>query len=127
MTMIKLIISVHSCPINTPNSFHAIEFIKAAIAKKHTILQVFFYSQGVNNANKSIYFAEDETNFVTEWQKLQEQHNIILNCCIGSALKRGIIALNNNQKNNNLAQGFNIVGTTSWIEASNQADRMVQF
>lgn len=129
--MAKLLINIHSCPINTPNSFHALEFAKQAIIENHEILQVFFYGDGVYNASNLRYFAEDEVNITEQWQKLHNQHATELNCCINSSIKRGIIGKKEqqqyNKNTNNLAEHFQITGLATWIKLSRQVDRIIQF
>jgi tRNA 2-thiouridine synthesizing protein D len=81
---------------------------------------VFFYHDGVNNANKLSEPQSDDRNLVKLWSELAAEHNVDLVVCVAAALRRGI-------KDDILAPGFRISGLGQLIEAGIIGDRLVTF
>jgi tRNA 2-thiouridine synthesizing protein D len=113
-------ILVNEGPYTHESSDSAYLFCRAALAAGHQILRVFFYHDGVNNANRLTEPPQDDRNIVNRWSKLAAEHKVDLVVCVAAALRRGI-------KDENLATGFRISGLGQLIETSIQADRMVTF
>jgi tRNA 2-thiouridine synthesizing protein D len=116
----KFGILVNEGPFTHQASDSAYQFAKAAIAKGHEVIRVFFYHDGVNNANKLSEPQSDDRNLVKLWSDLAEQHNVDLVVCVAAALRRGI-------KEEVLAPGFRISGLGQLIEAGIIGDRLVTF
>ena len=116
----KLGILVNEGPFTHQASDSAYQFTKAAIAKGHEIGRVFFYNDGVNNANKLSEPQTDDRNLVALWAKLGQEHGIDLVVCIAAALRRGI-------KEEILQEGFRISGLGQLVEAGIENDRLVVF
>ena len=116
----KLGILVNEGPFTHQASDSAYQFTKAAIAKGHEIVRVFFYHDGVNNATNRAEPPTDDRNLVTLWSGLAEDHNIELIVCVAAALRRGI-------KDDLLAAGFKISGLGQLVEAGIVGDRLVTF
>lgn len=110
---------------------NAYGFAQALIAKGHTLVSVFFYQDGVNNAGALTVPANDEFDLVYAWQKLSEQHDVRLETCVAAALRRGVVG--DEEANlhllsgTNLAEGFHQAGLGSLAEALLLQDRVVQF
>jgi tRNA 2-thiouridine synthesizing protein D len=117
---LKFGILVNEGPFQHQASDSAYLFTKAALEKGHEIYRVFFYYDGVNNANKLSEPQADDRDLVKLWSKLAEEHKIDLVVCVAAALRRGI-------KDDILAPGFRISGLGQLIEAGIQADRLVTF
>jgi len=106
-------------------------FAKALLAAGHTLSSVFFYREGVQNANQLTAPASDEFDLVRGWQQLQAEHGVALHICIAAALRRGIadqqqadaLAL----AGANLQPGFELVGLGALAEAALSSERLVQF
>lgn len=98
----------------------AYQFAKAAIAKGHEVKRVFFYHDGVNNANRLSEPQSDDRNIVRLWSQLAAEHGVDLVVCVAAALRRGI-------KDDILAPGFRISGLGQLIEAGIVCDRLVEF
>ncbi len=113
-------ILVNEGPFTHQASDSAYQFTKAALAKGHKIFRVFFYFDGVNNANKLSEPQSDDRNLVQLWSQLAEENDLDLVVCVAAALRRGI-------KDDILAPGFRISGLGQLIEAGIQADRLVVF
>ncbi len=116
----KFGVLVNEGPFTHQASDSAYQFTKAALEKGHEIFRVFFYYDGVNNANKLSEPQSDDRNLVKLWSDLAEEHGVDLVVCIAAALRRGI-------KDDILAPGFRISGLGQLIEAGIQSDRLVVF
>jgi tRNA 2-thiouridine synthesizing protein D len=116
----KLGIMVNEGPFTHQASDTAYQFAKAAIEKGHRVMRVFFYYDGVNNANKLSSPQADDRNLVKLWGEMAKEHNVDLVVCVAAALRRGI-------KEENLADGFRISGLGQLIEVGIAADRFVVF
>ena len=116
----KFGILVNEGPFTHQASDSAYRFTEAALEKGHEIFRVFFYHDGVNNANKLSEPQTDDRNLVKLWSELAEKHNLDLVVCVAAALRRGI-------KDELLAAGFHISGLGQLIEAGIQSDRLIVF
>ncbi len=116
----KIGILVNEGPFTHQASDSAYHFTKAALEKGHQVLRVFFYYDGVNNANKLSAPQADDRNLVNLWSELAGEHGVDLVVCVAAALRRGI-------KEDILADGFRISGLGQLIELGMAADRTVVF
>lgn len=109
----------------------AFQFVKAALEKGHEIFRVFFYHDGVYNANRLSVPPQDDRNINKRWSELAQQHQVDLVVCIAAAQRRGILdapeAKRQGKDADNLAEGFRISGLGQLIEASIEADRLIVF
>lgn len=113
-------ILINEGPYSHQASDTAYQFVKAALAKGHSIHRVFFYNDGVNNATKLTEPPQDDRNIVNRWSELGKEHKLDLVVCVAAALRRGI-------REENLAAGFRISGLGQLVESGIQADRLVTF
>ncbi len=115
----------------TQQASTAYQFALALLAKGHQVASIFFYREGVLNANQFTIPASDEFDLIRAWQKLGKQHNITLNVCISSAMRRGVINEKEAQTQGlpiaNLQPGFTLGGLFVLAEALVNCNRMVQF
>ncbi len=116
----KFGILVNEGPFTHQASDTAYHFTKAALEKGHEVFRVFFYHDGVNNANKLSEPQSDDRNLVALWSELAETHDVDLVVCVAAALRRGI-------KDEIVAPGFRISGLGQLIEAGILSDRLVVF
>lgn len=58
----------------TQQASSALQFARAVIEEGHTLSSVFFYREGVYNANQLTSPASDEVDLVRAWQQLNCQH-----------------------------------------------------
>ena len=116
----KIGIMVNEGPFTHQASDSALQFAKAAIKKGHEIVRVFFYHDGVNNANKLSAPQSDDRNLVSLWSELAETHDIDIVVCVAAALRRGIT-------DELLPAGFRISGLGQLVEAGIIGDRLVVF
>jgi len=116
----KIGILINEGPFTHQASDSAYRFAVAALAKGHEIYRVFFYKDGVNNANKLSEPQTDDRNLVSLWSELSLENDIDLVVCVAAALRRGI-------KEDIVKDGFRISGLGQLVEAGIQADRLVVF
>lgn len=115
----------------TQQASSAWQFAQALLAAGHRITSVFFYREGVLNANQLTSPASDEMDLVRAWVDLAQQYGVELNVCVAAALRRGVadeqeaaqLALGAA----NLQPGFTLSGLGSLAEAALSNDRLVQF
>jgi tRNA 2-thiouridine synthesizing protein D len=107
------------------------QFAQALLAAGHRISCVFFYREGVLNANQLTSPANDEFDLVRAWVALAQQHDIELNVCVAAALRRGVADEQEAEQlklvTSNLQAGFTLSGLGSLAEAALSCDRLVQF
>ena len=116
----KLGILVNEGPFTHQASDSAYHFAMAAIDKGHIVSRVFFYNDGVYNANRLSKPQTDDRNLVAQWAALAKEHDIDLVVCIAAALRRGI-------NEEVLQDGFRISGLGQLVEAGIENDRLVVF
>jgi tRNA 2-thiouridine synthesizing protein D len=115
----------------TQQASSAWQFAQALLAAGHRITSVFFYREGVMNANQLSSPASDEFDLVRAWVALAQQHGVELNVCVAAALRRGVAdeqeATQLSLVTANLQPGFTLSGLGSLAEAALSNDRLVQF
>jgi len=105
---------------NQQNAYTAYQFCKALLENKHQLVQVFFYNEGVHNANRFNASAADEINLTTLWETLAQAHQIKLTVCVTSANRRGI-------NTETIAPEFKIAGLGQLMEAIANSERFISF
>lgn len=115
----------------TQQASSALQFAQALLEEGHTLSSVFFYREGVYNANQLTSPASDEFDLVRAWWQLHTQHGVALNICVAAALRRGVVDESEAGRlgllSANLQPGFTLSGLGALAEASLTCDRMVQF
>ncbi|MBC3218409.1 sulfurtransferase complex subunit TusD [Serratia fonticola] len=115
----------------TQQASSAWQFAQALLAGGHHITSVFFYREGVLNANQLSSPASDEFDLVRAWVDLAQRHGVELNVCVAAALRRGVAdeqeAAQLALAAANLQPGFILSGLGSLAEAALSNDRLVQF
>ncbi|MEX3020261.1 sulfurtransferase complex subunit TusD [Kluyvera sp. STS39-E] len=115
----------------TQQASSALLFAQAVLAEGHELACVFFYREGVYNANQLTSPASDEFDLVRAWTSLHDQHGVALHICVAAALRRGITdekeAARLGLSGFNLQPGFSLSGLGALAEAALTCDRTVQF
>ncbi|WP_252145608.1 sulfurtransferase complex subunit TusD [Yokenella regensburgei] len=115
----------------TQQASSALQFAQALLKENHQLESVFFYREGVYNANQLTSPASDEFDLVRAWQALHEEHGVALHICVAAALRRGVTdeieAGQLGLASFNLQPGFTLSGLGALAEAALTCDRMVQF
>ncbi|WP_371372212.1 sulfurtransferase complex subunit TusD [Thalassotalea aquiviva] len=104
----------------------ALEIAKSLIASGHRINGVFFYQQGVLNANTNIQVPSDEVNLLNEWVAFHQNSQTPLHLCISAAEKRGLSDSTDTPLQHNIHQAFTISGLGELAVLTNGADKVVQ-
>lgn len=106
-------------------------FIKALAPGVHQVEQVFFYHDGVYQADSNRAPAQDDPQAIASWQSLAADGQFALNVCIAAAARRGVLSASEAERHGkpaaNLAEGFELVGLGVFIEGLINADRVVTF
>lgn len=115
----------------TQQASSAYQFAQALLDTGHTLASVFFYREGVSNANALTAPASDEFDLVRAWQRLHEEYQVELHICVAAALRRGVVDDAEAQRlalpGANLQAGFSLTGLGALAEAALSCDRVVQF
>lgn len=115
----------------TQQASSALQFARAVLNEGHELSSIFFYQDGVYNANMLTSPASDEFDVVRAWQQLNQTQGVTLNICVAAALRRGIVDETESARLGlaaaNLQPGFILSGLGALAEASLTCDRVVQF
>jgi len=115
----------------THQASSALQFAQAVLVEGHELSSVFFYREGVFNANQLTSPASDEYDLVRGWQALNEKQGVELHICVAAALRRGVVdeteAKRLGLSGANLQPGFTRRGLGALAQAALTCDRMVQF
>lgn len=116
----------------TQRASSALQFAEALLVAGHRLDSVFFYQDGVYNANRHTSPASDEKDIVREWQRFGQTHGVALDVCVSAALRRGVIDNPRDggaaeRMGSNLQQGFRLSGLGSLAQALLECDRFIQF
>ncbi|MBL5967409.1 sulfurtransferase complex subunit TusD [Lelliottia amnigena] len=115
----------------TQQASSALQFAQAVLAEGHELSSVFFYREGVFNANQLTSPASDEYDLVRGWQALNEKQGVELHICVAAALRRGVVDETEAKRLGllcaNLQPGFTLSGLGALAQAALTCDRMVQF
>ncbi|WP_298608753.1 sulfurtransferase complex subunit TusD [uncultured Thiothrix sp.] len=127
----KYTIMVNEGPYQHQSSDTALQFVRAALAKGHTIFRVFFYHDGVNNGTRLAVPPKDDRMLQKEWSELAEKHGLDLVICIAAAQRRGLMDASEAKRQglsaDNIAAGFRISGLGQLIEGGIESDRTIVF
>lgn len=115
----------------TQQASSAYQFACAVKESGHELGAVFFYQDGVTNANALTSPASDEFDLVRDWQRLHDESQVALHICVAAALRRGVVDETEAQRlqlsGANLQPGFLLSGLGALAEAALTCDRLVQF
>lgn len=115
----------------TQQASSALQFAKALLAEGHSLESVFFYREGVYNANQLTAPASDEFDLVRAWEALHNENGVALHICVAAALRRGVTdeleARQQGLAGANLQPGFVLSGLGALAEAALTCDRVVEF
>jgi tRNA 2-thiouridine synthesizing protein D len=122
---------VVSCSPHSPCARSALNFIHSAVKLGHSVLRVFFYQEGVFNANKLSVLPQDERSTTSEWEALKATHNIELVVCVAASLRRGILDTTEAKRygisNTSLSDSFELSGLGQLVDATLTSDRIITF
>ena len=129
--VIKFSLLVTGNPASSQSASTAYQFCSAALTAGHIVCGVFFYLDGVLNANDLISPATDEVNLPDLWAKLAEKHQFPLEVCVSASLRRGVVNQQESEQLNltsdNIKSPFVLSGLGQLAELSASCDRLMQF
>ncbi|QIQ41527.1 MAG: sulfurtransferase complex subunit TusD [Buchnera aphidicola (Aphis urticata)] len=113
----------------TQHARTAFLFCESLIQMHHVLNSVFFYCDGVLNANIMNKTPIDEFNLMQGWKALYEKYDVKLYVCTSAAERRGVVEDNtiSNLKKGNLAPFFQLSGLLELGNAIYISDRIIQF
>ena len=116
---------------SSQSGYSALQFCQSAVAAGHQISQVFFYQDGVQQANSLSTPLNDEFEPASAWAGFSQQHRVDLVVCVSAAERRGVMSDEQAKEfakgHGNLHSAFLIAGLGALHEASLNSDRTVAF
>ena len=124
-------ILVHGPLYSSQSGYTALQFCKAAVADGHSVSQVFFYQDAVNQASALAVPLSDEYDAVSAWAEFAGQSGVDLVVCVSAAERRGVLnseqATEHEKSAHNLHEAFRVEGLGVLHDASLSSERMVTF
>ncbi|QSA98524.1 sulfurtransferase complex subunit TusD [Methylococcus sp. EFPC2] len=121
----KYAIQVNYAPWQSQGLETAYQFIKAALARGHHIVRIFFYHDGVLNAG-----LWQPAEIRQRWTTLHRDHGIDMVLCISAAQRRGLVNPEVDMEAASacgMVEGFRVAGLALWVDACLQSDRVMVF
>ncbi|WLG94007.1 sulfurtransferase complex subunit TusD [Pseudomonas sp. FP198] len=116
---------------HAPSSRRALLFAQAALAGGHEIVRLFFYQDGVYNADNSIVTPQDEQDLPRQWRTFVSGHQLDGVVCIAAALRRGVLNAEEAQRYQRSAISVEAPWALSGLgqlhDAIQDADRLICF
>jgi len=109
-----------SAPQTSQGSLSAYHFAKALLKKNHSLLRVFFYSDGATHGMMG-EIPQDEFNVHEAWQHLAEEYHFELAVCSGSFFRRG------GTPETAFIPPFQLKGLTALSESYLHSDKVIVF
>ena len=127
----KFSVVVYASPYSNEATVSALNFSRAVISKGHSIYRIFFFSDGVHNANKLAITPQDEINLQEQWHTLIQENDLDSVVCVTSGLKRGIIdekeSSNRKLDCSSIMPSSDLSGLGQLVDAYDNSDRVLNF
>ena len=127
----KFSVVVYASPYSNEAAISALNFSRAVISKGHSIYRIFFFSDGVYNANKLAIASQDETSIQEQWDTLIQENDLDSVVCVTSGLKRGIIdekeSSNRKLDCSSIMPSSDLSGLGQLVDAYDNSDRVLNF
>ena len=124
-------IIVHAPGHATDASRTALSFCHAALDAGHSIVRVFFYHDGVENALASRVPPQGELDVTAAWRSFHHSTGVELAVCIAAALRRGVLNDEDAERYERPAStvdpAFAVVGLGQLIDAAARSERTITF
>lgn len=122
------VLAIKSPVYGAQGAYLAYQVAEVLLAAEHNITQIFFFQDGISNANALINPASDEINLLEKWLNLAKLHHLPLHLCISAAQRRGVVDHQTSKsQQSNLAEGFILAGLGEFSQAILKADRLLTF
>ena len=124
-------IVVHAPPYSSEAAGTALRFAEAVLRAGHEIYRIFFFAEGVHNANRLTVVSRDAINLQDQWRELIRNNGLDGTVCVSSAINRGIVDAEQAERHeldgSSMHPEFTIGGLGQLIDASLNSDRTVSF
>ncbi|CAL4325188.1 sulfurtransferase complex subunit TusD [Buchnera aphidicola] len=108
------------------NAITGLLFARNLFSSGNNISSIFFYCNGVTNANINYSPDYNEFNLLQAWIDLHKKFRVKLKICTSAALRRGVIS--NKKKNmNQISIHFQFIGLIEIVQEMKNCDRIIQF
>lgn len=128
---LKFTLVIYAAPYSGQAAKTAYNFAAKVLANGHEISRLFFFNDGVHNANRLAVTPQDESNLRESWDVLIKEHGLEAVVCVSSALKRAVIDASEAKRyelaDSSLSEHFRIGGLGELIDACTTSDRLVNF
>ncbi|WNC70562.1 sulfurtransferase complex subunit TusD [Thalassotalea psychrophila] len=104
----------------------ALAFAEQLLADGHILKGIFFYQDGVLNANKYVQTPSDELNLLTAWAEFNKKTSTPLHLCYTAGERRGLTDSDDDQFNHNIHPAFTISGLGELVVLTCAASKVVQ-
>ena len=127
----KFSVVVYAAPYSAQAAHSALRFTRELLAQGHEVYRLFFFGDGVHNANRLATVPQDEANVQGAWDALIREHKLDSVVCVTSAIRRGIVneveAKRHELDAVSLKDSSEIAGLGQLIDAVANSDRVVNF
>lgn len=127
----KFSIVVYAAPYSSQAAATAFNFTQSLLDQGHDVYRLFFFGDGVHNANRLSVVAQDECNLQQQWDKLITEHKIDSVVCVSSAVNRGILDEQESKRQDldavSAYASSELAGLGQLIDATINSDRIVNF
>ncbi|WP_108652417.1 sulfurtransferase complex subunit TusD [Dongshaea marina] len=117
-------------PYGNSRASRALQLARAILNAGHKLPRIFFYQDGVLNANSLLAPASDEFDLHQGWCELAQQQGVQLEICVAAAQRRGVLDQNEarlaRKPGSNTAVPFEMTGLLQLSEITEQCDRLIQ-
>ena len=104
---------------------------RSRAGRRHEIVRLFFYQDGVHSASANVVSGQDEFDLPAAWRELVERNGLDAVVCIAAALRRGVLNAEEAERYGrpgaNLGAPWELSGLGQLHEAAQSADRLVCF
>lgn len=128
----KINLLVTGALYSSQSAYSSLCFCRAAVAAGHTISHVFFYQDGVTQANRLSTPLADEFEPVSQWCDFADVYAVPLVICVSAGERRGLMSDEQVLEyqlggKGSVNSSFSVAGLGVLHEASLDADRTVTF
>lgn len=122
---------INCAPQQGRAAYSAYLFASAVLDAGLSIHTLFFYGEGVHNANKLTVMPQDESNLPAQWDALIQAHKLHAIACVSSAIRRGVLDTAQSTRHDfsetTCYPSFEIGGLGQFVSAVAESDRLVSF
>lgn len=122
---------MYAAPYSSEAAATAFNFTKTLLDQGHELYRLFFFGDGVHNANRLAVVAQDEVNLQQRWDQLITTHRLDAVVCVSSAIRRGLLDSQESERYEldaiSVYGSSEIAGLGQLIDAVINSDRVVNF